>query len=121
MFMLYFRVPRRGKPGTQLVGDANNDINNSATRKPCTDAATVPVRNQVSQSLSSDLDNNPHLSVTIAPAFVRSSTNETTSTTVITITTIVKHVNDLGEEPSSGINTQAEQSCQEADDCDFTQ
>ncbi|OGE52655.1 hypothetical protein PENARI_c009G12265 [Penicillium arizonense] len=78
----------------------------------------IPVSNQVSQSLSSDLDNNPRLSVTIAPAFVSSTTNETTSTTVITITTTIKRVNDLGKEPSSKINTKAEQSCQEADDCE---
>jgi hypothetical protein len=49
---------------------------------------------------------------------VSSTTNETTSTTVITITTTIKRVNDLGKEPSSKINTKAEQSCQEADDCE---
>lgn len=99
------------------MADANNDLNNSATRKACIDATTVPVSSQLSQSLSSDLDNQPHLSVTIASGVVIRSTNETTSTTVITITTTVKHVN--GKDPSSEINTQAEQTRQEANNCEL--
>ncbi|OQD90875.1 hypothetical protein PENANT_c001G05715 [Penicillium antarcticum] len=92
--------------------------NSSATGEPSADAATiVTIARQGSHSISSDFDNNDQFSVAVTPTLVESSTRETTSTTIVTVTTSVKHIDYLGKNPSTNINVEDELSYQKAESC----